>query len=518
VFRFRCQRIVSRVTLRSENSIRVLVVEDNPGDAVLIQHMIAQFVDTDAESRVAANIEDAEELLRREMFSLILCDLDLPDSAGLETVDRILSNAQALPVVVLTGGDPRSTAIDAIRRGAQDFLEKGKVTSETLERIVAHSLERQSLNCALQDSLAELEAANARFVNLVSDLTDPVVVIDLDGIVLFTNPAAERLFHANLSLAVGEPCGLPTEAGLPVEISLTDRDGLDRTAELRVVDTQWDGRPAKLASLRDITERKRTERAMRVAQQAAETANNMKSRFLANMSHELRTPLNSIIGFSEVMKDEAFGEVGNPQYLDYAGDIHRSGHHLLSLINDLLDLSKAESGHYKLPESEFDLVETLAESLRLVTPQADEKRLQIDTSWEFDMCRFRGGEREIIQIAVNLLSNAIKFTPEGGSIKLRLRSGSLGSIMVEVEDSGIGIKAEDLPKLFDAYSQVGDPYQRDKVRGTGLGLALTKRLVELHGGFIRLHSQPARGTTVRVTLPRTRIIDNITDLPKVVRA
>ena len=290
------------MSLPPENSIRVLIVEDNPGDAVLIQQMIAGFVETAAESRIAANIEDAEALLRTEEFSLILCDLELPDSAGLETVDRILSNSQALPVIVLTGGDARDTAIDAIRLGAQDFLEKGAVTSTSLERIVAHSLERQSLNRALQNSMVELEAANARFVNLISDLTDAVVVTDPGGIVLFVNPAAERLFARDFAAAIGEKCGLPMESGVPVEIGLADPGGHERIAEIRVVETQWDGQPAKLASLRDITDRKRGERMMQSAQKAAETANDMKSRFLANMSHELRTPLNSIIGFSEVMR------------------------------------------------------------------------------------------------------------------------------------------------------------------------------------------------------------------------
>lgn len=505
------------MSLPVDNSIRVLIVEDNPGDAVLLQQLIAGFADIRAESRIAVNVEAAEALLRGEEFSLIFCDLDLPDSAGIETVGRILSNSQALPVIVLTGGNSRRTALDAIRLGAQDFLEKGTVTADSLERIVAHSLERQSLSRALQDSLSSLEAANACFVNLVSDLIDAVVVTDLDGIVLFVNPAAEKLFERNFVASVGQVCGLPLDSRAPVEIGLADPDGAERIAELRVVETQWDGRPAKLASLRDITDRKRGERLMQSAQEAAETANEMKSRFLANMSHELRTPLNSIIGFSEVIKDEIFGAIGNTQYQDYAGDIHRSGHHLLSLINDLLDLSKAESGHYEFPESDFDLVGVLHDSVRLVSRQAREKALTLGTALEFEECRFRGGERQIVQVLVNLLSNAIKFTPSGGRIEVRLRQGSLGSVMIEVDDNGVGIAPDDIPKVFDAYSQVGDPYLHNNVVGTGLGLALTKRLVELHGGFVRLRSAPGIGTTVSVTLPRDRVLDDITDRLTIVR-
>ena len=496
----------------SQNSIRVLIIEDNPGDAFLIEHMIAEFENMKAETRVAASVAEAEQLLRSELFSLIISDLDLPDSSGLTTVERILSKDQALPLIVLTGGDGRETAVDAIRLGAQDFLEKELITTASLERVVSYSVERQSLNRALQTSLAEVESANARFVNLVADLTDAVVVLDISGKILFVNPAAEELLLKDSRMLVGDDFGLPIDGTAPAEVDLVDRAGRERTAEIRVVETQWDGQAAKLASLRDITDRKRAERAMRLAQQAAETANEMKSRFLANMSHELRTPLNSIIGFSEVMKDETFGTFANPRYVEYAGDIHRSGHHLLSLINDLLDLSKAESGRYEFPETEFDLVEALREAVRLVAVQADEKSLTLETELAWKTCSIRGGERQIMQVVVNLLSNAIKFTPEGGRIILRLRPGSLGSIVIEVEDTGIGIDPQDVPKVFDAYSQVGEPYRRNKAGGTGLGLALCKRLVEMHGGFMRLYSLPGAGTTVSMTLPRERMVENTSSL------
>ncbi len=421
-------------------------------------------------------------------------------------------------MIVLTGGEARRTAIEAIRRGAQDFVDKASVTSASLERVIAHSLERQSLNQALQHSVDELAAANARFVNLVSDLTDAVVVSDLEGCVLFVNPAAEKLFERDFASAVGELSGLPLEGEAPVEIVLPNQAGDERIAEVRVVETRWDNRPARLASLRDITERKRAERDLRTAQQAAETANDMKSRFLANMSHELRTPLNSIIGFSEVMKEETFGGIGNPQYLGYAGDIHRSGHHLLSLINDLLDLSKAESGRYEFSETAFDLVGTLRDSISLVSPLVAEKTLRIVTMFEFGECHLLGGERQITQVAVNLLSNAIKFTPDGGRIDVRLRPGTMGTVVIDIEDNGVGIEPGDIPTIFDAYSQVGDPYQRSKVAGTGLGLALTKRLVEMHGGFVRLRSAPGVGTTVSVTLPRDRVLADVSDRLKIVRA
>lgn len=498
--------------------VSVLIVEDNPGDAFLINHLFADSSDPRVEARTAASMAEAEALLATEDFSVIFSDLDLPDCSGLETVRRILGNEQGLPVILLTGNGARDMAIEAIRLGAQDYLEKGSITAGALTRTIAHSLERHSLNRALQNSLDELEAANARFVNLVADLTDAVVVVDGDDRVLFVNPAGERLLLRNASDMVGGPFDLPLDGGRPVEVELPDKSGRARTAEIRVVETAWDGKPARLASLRDITERKQAERAMQIAQQAAETANEMKSRFLANMSHELRTPLNSIIGFSEVIKEETFGAVGNERYRDYADDINHSGNHLLSLINDLLDLSKAEAGHYEFPDAEFALDDAVRESVRLVAPQAAAKSLTLETTIAYEGYRFLGGERQITQVIVNLLSNAIKFTPELGRIDVRLRPGALGSVVIEVEDNGVGIDTCDIPKAFDAYSQVGDPYLKPRVAGTGLGLALSKRLVEMHGGFIRMNSEPGVGATVSITMPRARLCHPVDEQDAVARA
>lgn len=314
------------------------------------------------------------------------------------------------------------------------------------------------------------------------------------------------LFGRTASSLIGDQFGWPIDSDKSVEVDVNDGSGSTRTAEIRVVETEWDGCPARLASLRDITERKRAERAMQFAQQSAETANEMKTRFLANMSHELRTPLNSIIGFSELISTENFGPVGNERYREYAGDIFRSGRHLLSLINDLLDLSKAEAGNYEFAEIEFDLIEAVHDAIRLVAPQAHARQLQLKTALAHPQCWVRGGQRQITQVVINLLSNAIKFTREGGQVELRVRSGNLGSIVVEVEDNGIGVDSLDIPKLFNAYTQLGDPYLREVQQGTGLGLSLCKRLVEPHGGFIRMTSAPDEGTRVSVVLPRDRVL------------
>jgi signal transduction histidine kinase len=230
-----------------------------------------------------------------------------------------------------------------------------------------------------------------------------------------------------------------------------------------------------------------------------EIANQHKSDFLANMSHELRTPLNAIIGFSEVLLEKIFGEV-NEKQLDYLKDIHSSGRHLLSLINDILDLSKIEAGRMDLDVAEFDLRSALQNSLTLVKERA--QRHGIDLSLEADgaIGPFRADERKFKQIMLNLLSNAVKFTPEGGKVGVRARSVG-DAVEVAVEDTGVGISAEDQKSVFDEFKQVGRDYTK-KAEGTGLGLALTKRFVELHGGSIRLESSPGKGSTFTFTIPR----------------
>ncbi|HEY5897139.1 MAG TPA: GAF domain-containing protein, partial [Burkholderiales bacterium] len=229
-----------------------------------------------------------------------------------------------------------------------------------------------------------------------------------------------------------------------------------------------------------------------------EVANKHKSDFLANMSHELRTPLNAIIGFSEVLMERMFGEVNDKQ-ADYLKDIHESGKHLLSLINDILDLSKIEAGRMDLEISSFHLPTALSNAMTLVRERAQRHGIQLGLQVDPRIGEFQADERKVKQILVNLLSNAVKFTPDGGRVDV---SAKLDTTKVEiaVKDTGIGIASEDQGLVFEEFKQVGRDYTR-KAEGTGLGLALTKRFVELHGGEIHLQSTPGKGSTFTVTLP-----------------
>jgi GAF domain-containing protein len=229
-----------------------------------------------------------------------------------------------------------------------------------------------------------------------------------------------------------------------------------------------------------------------------EIANQHKSEFLANMSHELRTPLNAIIGFSEVLSERMFGEV-NEKQAEYLKDIHESGRHLLSLINDILDLSKIEAGRMELEVTTFDLPTALSNAMTLIRERAQRHGIQLGMEVDPALGEFSGDERKFKQIMLNLLSNAVKFTPDGGKVDI-LATRANGAVEVAVRDTGIGIAPEDQQAVFEEFRQVGRD-QRRKAEGTGLGLALTKRFVELHGGAIRLHSTPGQGSTFTVSLP-----------------
>jgi signal transduction histidine kinase len=229
-----------------------------------------------------------------------------------------------------------------------------------------------------------------------------------------------------------------------------------------------------------------------------EVANRHKSEFLANMSHELRTPLNAIIGFSEVLLERMFGEV-NAKQEEYLRDILASGRHLLSLINDILDLSKVEAGRMELELDRFDLPAALENTLTLVRERASRHAIALEVGIDPALGEVVADERKLKQIVLNLLSNAVKFTPEGGRIALAAALAD-GSVEIAVSDTGIGIAPEDQERIFEEFRQVGSDYVR-KREGTGLGLALTRRFVELHGGRIWVKSTPGQGSTFTFTLP-----------------
>jgi len=254
----------------------------------------------------------------------------------------------------------------------------------------------------------------------------------------------------------------------------------------------------------DITDRKRAEDELRRAKEAAESANHSKSQFLANMSHELRTPLIAVIGFSEVMLAEKLGPLGSQRYHEYAQDIHNAGSHLLDIINDILDMSKIEAGQFDLDAEWTGIANLVNPAIRLIRDRAREAGISLVLAIDPGLPPLYVDLRSVRQVLLNLLGNAVKFTPSGGTVTVGAALMSSGGLSLRVSDTGLGIAAENIPLALKPFGQIELILSR-KHGGVGLGLPLSKRLIELHGGMLDIASVPGEGTSVSVYFPPERV-------------
>lgn len=369
---------------------------------------------------------------------------------------------------------------------------------------------------ATQKALAESEE---QYRKLMSSTPDGIYV-HVDSKIVLANDAAVEIFGGSRqSDLIGKSVFDFIDPGLGPVVKENQRQrftGVEETirmeqkrlrlngdafwASVSVTSMNWKGQRGALVILRDISEQRRAQSELIRAMEAAEIANKSKSDFLANMSHELRTPLNAIIGFSEIMQNEMFGAIGNDHYTAYARDIHESGMHLLYVINDILDLSKIESGKLSLTLSDVNLVDAIDASMRLMRQSAADANVTIEPRLGEDLPVISVDLRMLKQMLMNLVSNAIKFTPSGGRIRITATRAGAEHVKIAVVDTGVGISAEDLPRVLEPFVQAENaPIPREM--GTGLGLPLTKSLVELHGGTFQLWSRLGFGTRAVLRLP-----------------
>ena len=376
--------------------------------------------------------------------------------------------------------------------------------------------------------VGEFDAAKDRIEELESILdtaTDGVLVIDGAARIASANRAAEALFGIEARAVVGKPF---TDL-LADESHKAALDYLDGLASNGVASVLNDGREVIgrvpnggliplfmtmgrlsthgkfCAVLRDITHWKRAEEELTTAKREAERANEQKSEFLAKVSHEIRTPLNAVIGFSEVMMEERFGPIGNERYRQYLRDIHLSGAHLMSLINDLLDLSKIEAGKVELSFESVRVNEIIQDCVALMQPQANRERIIIRTSLSSGVPNVVADSRSLRQIVLNLLSNAIKFTQPGGQVIVSTGLEDSGEVVIRVRDTGVGMSEKDIETALQPFRQVTTS-ERTRFDGTGLGLPLTKALVEANRAAFSIDSAVDQGTLVRITFPTTRVL------------
>jgi PAS domain S-box-containing protein len=369
----------------------------------------------------------------------------------------------------------------------------------------------------LKVQAARLEESERRFRALAQVSPAGIFRTDARGRLTYANRSFAGLAGAEVDAALADGWGalLHPDDGPRMFAEWSDAAARDETYEGEVRFRRPDGTDVWVALIaapehagrrtlvgfvgvaHDITERIVRERELGEARAQAEIANRAKSQFLARMSHELRTPLNAIIGFSEIIRDELFGPVGQPRYTAYANDIRQAGSHLLSLINDILDLSKVEAGKLELAPRALDPRGLAADCLRLVAGQVPGRSLSVEVA--DDAPALHADPRAARQILVNLLSNALKFTPPPGRVVLAFRPCP-GGMVVEVADTGIGMSADEVEVALTPFGQVENAYTRE-VAGTGLGLPLVKSMVEAHQGRFEIESAPGKGTTVRLFFP-----------------
>ncbi|MFN4282249.1 MAG: PAS domain-containing sensor histidine kinase [Alphaproteobacteria bacterium] len=373
---------------------------------------------------------------------------------------------------------------------------------------------------ATREAQAWLEtlAARERFKDISRLVSDWIWETDADFAFTYVSPRVmevlklhPRHFSGLTLFDLGKTAEPPTrDSRSPFRdmlYEIADGDGQTRlclVSGLPVFDDKSGAFKGYRGTGRDVTESKRREEALLSAKLMAEEANRFKGEFLANMSHELRTPLNAIIGFSEIMRAETFGKLGSDRYVEYSKDILDSSRHLLGIINDILDISKADAGKLQLYEEEVDLRQEVQDAVRLFSEHALEVGLKLKTDLT-ETPPLWADRRKIKQILLNLLSNALKFTLPGGEVRVASETdAATGDLKLIVSDSGIGIAQKDIDKVFAAFGQVESSLSR-RYEGTGLGLPLSVALVELHGGKLELESAVGVGTKITVRLPARRL-------------
>ncbi|KAA3450573.1 PAS domain-containing sensor histidine kinase [Mesorhizobium sp. SARCC-RB16n] len=422
--------------------------------------------------------------------------------------------------------DGQEFAIDAILRSVP--WRDGKALMLVVRRsgeddapTAAHAIGEEPT----QPDISELKARIAEMRTIIDTATDGVVLIGSDGTIRSISRPAEALFGFDSD----EVTGKPFASLFAIESQRAARDYLTGLLEPGVASVLNDGREVIgreaqgrfiplfmtigrlpndsgfCAVVRDITQWKRAEEDLTQARAVAERASSQKTDFLARISHEIRTPLNAIIGFSELMVDEKFGPVANDRYRDYLRDINRSGNHVLDLVNDLLDISKIEAGQQEMAYEAVSLNDTLAETVAMMQPQANRERVIIRSSFASRLPEVVADLRSVRQIALNILSNAVRYTQAGGQVIVSTAYETSGDVVMRVRDTGIGMSQAEIEQALKPFKQI-NALKRGRGDGTGLGLPLTKAMVEANRARFTINSTPGEGTLVEVAFPSTRVL------------
>jgi len=525
----------------TQDRVRVLLVEDNLADADLVREYIeGDRIGQHFDICHVARFGDALQQLREQTFDVILTDFNLPDGTGIPMLQELRKQVPQTPIVVITGtSNDLGLALDALRHGAQDYLIKGAATA-SIHRTLRYAIERKQMEDALTRSETQLRRQNAVLEAMLDNMADGVVIADRDGKLLVFNAAAIRILGLGMTDAPPEDWSttygtldpdtttpMPS-ADLPLFRAIHGRSSdnvelIIRRPELpRDVYVQSTGRPLRDSSgdvyggmvvLHDITAHKETEEKLRLKNDELTSAYvaldksrreqlELKDQVLSHVSHELRTPLNAVYQFVTILKRGLAGPIQTEQR-EYLEDIERNLNQLRTLISDLLDSSRAESGKLTIRLRRFELQGTVEEVVRTVRSAAAEKRIALQAELPGDLPPVVADPDRVRQVLTNLLDNAQKFTPEGGSITIRAAVFDQNPrfVRVSVTDTGRGIAPSDHQRIFSRLAQVNATGEESR-KGLGLGLFICKEIVRRHGGDIGVESTLGTGSTFYFTLPK----------------
>jgi signal transduction histidine kinase len=472
--------------------ITILLVEDDPTCAGFVTEMLRQAHGEPYDLKWVKTLAAAKNCLSAGGADIVLLDLNLPDSDGLDTLRAVRTLAPALPIIVVSATEDEGLAVQAVREGADCYIFKRDLSGRLLALTMRYAVERNRAR-------ESLRASEESFQNVVDRSTDGILIVDADGLVVYVNPTTEHLLERTREALIDSPLGFPVTGGEVSELDISRQNGELGVAELRSQATVWKGQPAFLVSLRDVTEHKRAQALLHQAKDEAEAANRAKSEFLANMSHELRTPLNAIIGFSEGLLDRVDRHPLNDHQKDRIAGILESGRHLLFLISQILDIAKIEAGKAEVSITTFELAPLAQEIAGIAKALIGEHRdLAFVLELDDGLPPLTSDRDKVKQILLNLIGNGIKFTARG-SIRLHIEHDH-GHIRMSVDDTGIGIPADQLDRVFEKFVQVNGRTAVSR-QGTGLGLAIARSFAELLGGTLKATSVQDSSSTFTLALP-----------------
>ncbi|WNJ99398.1 ATP-binding protein [Thalassospiraceae bacterium LMO-JJ14] len=498
-------------------NFRLLLVEDNEFDRATIETEFSRRT-SDVTVMSIESVKKALETFNADQFDAVVTDIALPDGSGLDVIVFIRSKATDIPILALTGFGSEEMAVDAIKRGANDYLVKSRDTYQRLPKLIADMLREKLPDTVRTQTTAEIDTLQARFRDFAEAASDWFWETDRDHRIRFVSDSIKEVHGIQPHEIIGTELNGFLISGQPdhraeLERSLSEASGFkDLIFDIRtplgdVHAIRLNGKPYfsdtdEFRGFRgigtDITADIQSAIELNAAKIEAEEANKAKTRFLAVMSHEIRTPLNGILGFTQALQTGIGGPI-NEKQADYLNDIAISGEHLLSVLNDILDISKIEANQYELTFADVDVADEISSIIHIARPNAEIKKVFLQLgAVDVDTC-IKADQRALRQILLNLVSNAIKFTQENDKITISaIRNGD--DLVISVADTGIGIDANDIDKIAKPFHQIENVLSR-RHEGTGLGLSIVKGLTEAHGGTMSVESAIGEGTIIRILLP-----------------